>query len=74
MASTTRRSHASEEFEDMLAIGIDAGEAFFAIGVSYEALRLQLKRREKLELAEKLKQWKAQDAERLKHAQGRGWL
>ena len=55
----------------MLEIGVDPGEAFFAIGASYDALRLQLKRRNKTAALEKLKQWREKDVERVAHATGR---
>lgn len=70
---TTLRPGAAEDFEAMLEIGVDAGEAFFAIGASYEALRLQLKRRQRLDLVEKLREWRERDTARLRHAQGRSW-
>lgn len=72
-ARPKEQPHAGEDFEEMLDIGIGAGEAFFAIGISYDALRLQLKRKGRLAALEKLKQWREQDVERVKHAQGRWW-
>lgn len=57
----------------MLEIGVDPGEAFFAIGASYDALRLQLKRKNKTAALEKLKQWREKDVERVARATGRHW-
>lgn len=71
--ATVRRPGAAEDFAAMLEIGVDPGEAFFAIGASYEALRRQLQSRDRDDLVEKLKAWKAEDVQRLKHAQGRSW-
>lgn len=67
------RATGADDFAAMLEIGVDPGEAFFAIGVSYEALRKQLLRRGRDDLVGVLRDWKAQDAERVKHAQGRSW-
>lgn len=63
---------AAENFEALLEV-TDVGEAFWAMGKSYEALRLALKRKNRPDLIEKLAEWKKQDTARLKHAQGRSW-
>ena len=65
--------NAWRDFEAMLEIGIDVGEAFFALGVKYKTLQRQLQRHEQTILLEKLQAWKQEDAERLARAQGKRW-
>lgn len=65
--------NAWEDFEAMLEIGVDVGEAFFAVGAKYDTLDKQLRRRGRTDLMAKLQEWKAQDTARLKHAQGRSF-
>jgi len=60
-------------FAEIIEVTDDAGEAFWAIGKSYDALMRSFARHNRPDLAEKLREWKRRDTERLKHAQGRSW-
>lgn len=65
--------NAWRDFEAMLEIGVDVGEAFFALGVKYKTLQRQLQRHNQRVLLAKLMAWKQEDMKRVAHATGRHW-
>lgn len=70
---TERQMNATEHVDDLLEIGLPDDEVFWAVGGNYAALRLQFKRRGRMDLVERLRVWRERDIERLKRAQGKSW-
>lgn len=72
MAAAPQSERDAQRYEELLAV-TDPGEAFYTIGKSYDALRKNLMRANRLDLVLTLTEWKKQDTERLRFALGRQW-
>lgn len=67
------RDRVIEGFVDVLDLTGDPRDALDAVGRDYESMRRTLRRAGREDLVEKLAEWKAQDAKRLRFALGRQW-
>lgn len=61
----------AEELDSLLGYGFDVGDALMAIGKSYGAVLKSIERLGRRDLDAKLREWKREDANRLRHAQGK---
>lgn len=72
MSAATTSEKVAAQLEDLLAI-TDVGHAVLTIGRRYDTLCKNLARANRPDLIQILKEWKKDDAERLRFALGRQW-